>query len=416
VNEMDCAFLVRPLEPLYFGGPSSFSAGEKHNGRTLFPPSPITFQGLVRSHLLHSVVSPQLDLNDWSRAEIKAREQLVGGPDALLAGWQIQGPFPACRSTLDEADEQLPKMVITPWVPVPRFLLRHGCGPLHARPVSSPHPGLNDLGDDADTGSEILLLGRPEQGALSPLQGWIGPDNLWFALAGEDRAGWHKDQFGAPLPPFITEEVRPGVAIDEQRHTSSFGMLYSLSTLRFKASAGLVGWFSGRLDERISRRAFFDGVAGAGRKRRLVAFEEIPDFHPTWKSIKSGAHLPSSVKEKQLFWLLALTPACISNALAPELRAQFPEGVRTVIRSALTGPPGTLGGYQMATGRSRANQPYVPAGSAWLFHLEGGDDDTRAQALRRLHDRHILGPAREAGFGFGHTMVGIGPLEKGVTT
>jgi CRISPR-associated protein Cmr3 len=145
----------------------------------------------------------------------------------------------------------------------------------------------------------------------------------------------------------------------------------------------------------------------------LAVFEEAAEFHPQWVEIKAGAHLPPAVAENDYFWLLALTPSRIEKPSAPELNISFQGGVRLIIRAALTGPPETLGGYQMATGRSRPNRSFVPAGSSWLFRLEGGDEKTRAQALRQLHDKHVLGPAHEACFGFGHTLVGLGPLKGG---
>ena len=33
----------------------------------------------------------------------------------------------------------------------------------------------------------------------------------------------------------------------------------------------------------------------------------------------------------------------------------------------------------------------------------------RARALRVLNDAHVLGPRSDASFGYGHTLVGVGP-------
>jgi CRISPR-associated protein Cmr3 len=119
--------------------------------------------------------------------------------------------------------------------------------------------------------------------------------------------------------------------------------------------------------------------------------------------------LPPHVSEEDLFWLLALTPARLAEPLRPAVRLPLSGAASVVIRGALIGPPLTLGGYELASHRSRPNRSYVPAGSAWLLQLRGGDRSSRAEALRRLHDAHPLGPSAEAGFGFGHTFVGLGP-------
>ncbi|MEZ5584375.1 MAG: hypothetical protein R3F37_17915 [Candidatus Competibacteraceae bacterium] len=62
-----------------------------------------------------------------------------------------------------------------------------------------------------------------------------------------------------------------------------------------------------------------------------------------------------------------------------------------------------------ASGHSRPNRAYVPAGSAWWITLEGGDETRRAAALRLLNNAHVLGEPKEAAFGYGHTLVGLGP-------
>lgn len=77
--------------------------------------------------------------------------------------------------------------------------------------------------------------------------------------------------------------------------------------------------------------------------------------------------------------------------------------------TALTGRPVTLGGFDLTTGGPRPNRAYVPGGSAWLVEVTGGSPEERRDRLVALHDRHPLGPAEEARFGFGHTLVGLGP-------
>ena len=87
----------------------------------------------------------------------------------------------------------------------------------------------------------------------------------------------------------------------------------------------------------------------------------------------------------------------------------LPRDVRVRIHAALTGTPQIIGGYAMASGSSRPNRVYVPAGSAWWCTLEGGDTHQGAATLRLLNNAHTLGEPREALFGFGHTLVGLGP-------
>lgn len=399
---IDTALFLRPLETQFYGRPRSFNAGESHHAESEFPPSPQAFQGLIRSQLLRAV-KPPLDLDDWSERARDQRSVLVGEPGRLPEGWQIAGPLPARRIGV-ELEAGWPEERIEPWVAAPRFLLQgRAGGPVAAEPIASTHPALSDLGED------VAWLGRPRSGAdCKPLSGWIGPDNLRRALAGASPETWDPRQHRRGLPPFVRKEAQPGIALDRDRNTARDAMLYRLDALRFEAGGGWYGRFSGALDERITDHALTDGAANAGRKGRVVAFEPAPEPVEAWRSVCRGEHLKDT-DPGGAFWLLLLSPVHLADPRRPALHVTLPGGVRPVFRAALTGPPVVIGGYAMVGSRPRPNLAYVPAGSAWLFGLEGGSADQRRAVLAILNDGHVLGDPEAARFGFGHTLVGIGP-------
>ncbi len=394
-------FLVRPLETVHFGSPRSFAAGEAHRSISEFPPTPFAFQGLVRTQLLQSV-EPNLNLDDWSPEAREARAALVGGPDAFPENWQLSGPFPAQWSNR-VGDEDLDEPCLTPWVPTPRFLIEPVStrGPVHAQPVRSTHPGLDDRKALAP------FLGCPREASHGPIGGWIGAGNLSLTLTGSGR--WLPGQHAPELPPFVSWEDRPGLAVDRRTAAAQHAMLYFLRTLRFEPGSGFYGRFHGTTDPRIPRVALARGGGTAGRKGRPVAFEPVDRLDPLWDRLLSGEHLPNSVRESDGFWLVLLTPALIEDPENPVLLTRLPSGLKVKIHGALTGPPIIIGGYSMATGQSRSNRGFTPAGSVWWFSLAGGDATSRAQALRELNDSHALGSLKESAFGFGHCLVGLGP-------
>lgn len=183
-------------------------------------------------------------------------------------------------------------------------------------------------------------------------------------------------------------------------------------------------------------KSFCPGVGGAGRKGRLVAFEPGTDMVESWLKILAGIHLTGLPDNERYFWLYLLSPADIEpayNKKGPVLlpgnvrlsTEQLPGNVRLVDRtdplpdgpyircvSAVTGPPVILGGMDMVRGTSRANNAYVPAGSAWLLEIHGKSPDHTHQILREFNNTHRLGDPDKAVFGFGHTLVGIGPEKR----
>jgi CRISPR-associated protein Cmr3 len=399
-------FLVEPLESVNFGPPRSLSAGEAHFIRSQFPPSPLTFQGMVRTQLLRGA-NPALDLESGeSRSVI---EQLVGYSSELPSEWQLHGPFPTLWEKLDDKLSNLNEpfaetLIARPWIPTPRYLLHAGASTEHAREIQSPHPGLSDLGQDTP------LFGLPEYGEAKPRGGWIGPTNLRYAFAGSARHCWDQNQWAKQMPPFVKSEFQPGLAIDHSSSSAQHGMLYFSQALRFKRGSGLLGCLQASLDHRLDARCLTSGVGQAGRKGRLVEFRPVEKLDPNWEYIIQGKHLPELVKDDERFWLVMLTPVRISNPRDPSLRTSF-QDIQVEFIAALTGRAFSIGGFQIVGGSPRPNCLYLPAGSAWLIQLRGGNLESRASALRALHNNHPLGPANEAAMGFGHTLIGLVPTQ-----
>lgn len=391
---VDTSFLIRPLEAIHFGRPRPFAAGEAHHASSEFPPSAYAFQGMVRSQLLRAA-RPAIDMNSSANRALWA--ELVGDADALPEGWQLTGPWPA----REMAGQDGP--YLEPWLPAPLFLLGGHQKAWRARAMGqNVHPALDDLG--------TVLLGRPDQVQIKPVAGWIAPANLAFALTGQGQ--WAAPAHGK-LPPFVHREMRPGLALDGD--TARHGMLYFLDSLRchdpLGRRVGFYGRLQGRLDPRLPDDALVATLGAAGRKERPAAFEAVPRLAPTLESLLRGDHLPDSVAdESSAFWLVSLSPVALQNPLRPVAGISGEVNVRVL--GMLSAPPITLGGFRFAHGTSRPNRSYLPAGTCWLFRLEGGNAQSRGEVLRQLNHAHPLGDRAEAGFGFGYTLVGLGPQSE----
>jgi len=128
-----------------------------------------------------------------------------------------------------------------------------------------------------------------------------------------------------------------------------------------------------------------------------------------------GDHLgdhQDSVDERTLFWLVALTPAPVKNPADPAPRLDAFPDVRFVCKATIADRPVAIGGFDMARGAPLDNRAMLPAGSSWLFRLEGGGSADRAAALRALNCGFLLGHRQEAAFGYGQTLVGLHPSDN----
>lgn len=403
-------FLLRPLDWVSFGPPRPHAAGEAHHRETDVPPTPTSFQGIVRTALLRAA---GLDLIDRSPSAQGARDALVGTPERLPKGWQLRGPF------LTSVEERIAR----PWVKVPRFLLEaqeEHDPPVRARRLHSPRvedgpAALNDLSPKEDP----VLLGDP--GAKDPLEGWLSPRGLRWALSGA-TTGWDggKDHCRR-LPPFVKRDLLPGLAIDSTTGTAEDGMLYFGQVLRFQGLSGMAGWLSGSLPSAIPADALTrGGMAACGWKSRPGVLEDLPALDPDWLHVTEGRHLPKEVAEGDTFFLTALTPIPCSQGATVEAverdlqeHGGLPIGVKIRVLAMLTGKPRVIGGIETASRRTRPNRSYWEAGSAFLFTFSEGSSADRAEALQRLNDAHPLGSRAEASFGYGHTLVAVGDVKEG---
>ena len=407
------AFWIRSIESIYHGPPASLPAGESHHGFSLFPPPPSAWQGIIRTRLL---AATNLNLQDRSDRARKEREDLIGSPDELPDGWSIEGPVPVKL----ESDR------LQGYFPTPLWVLkatRDGKAsplPFLALPIegswdsASNHP----LGD-------FVPIGAPKHGRARAMGGWLSASDLLRVLDGrvpnplsDDQ--WRERRRTWELPPGAHWETHTGIALEPGEARVREGMLYALKRIRLDWNAGLFGRLHARPAPPLSFEALRRGTQTGGRKARPFFFEDPPPRHQDWEAIESGAYLPDKVAENQLFWLYLSSPIHLKDPARPQFVLPSDiqkDGVEVHVRTALLRPPLWLGGLSIEQGRSKPNRPHVPAGSGWLITLRGGDETSRAQALRSLHCRSAffepgMNHETDATFGKGITFVGKLP-QKG---
>ncbi|MCS6911687.1 MAG: type III-B CRISPR module-associated Cmr3 family protein [Myxococcales bacterium] len=383
-------FWVRPAEALYFGPPRSFFAGEAHHSSSLFPPPPMAFQGMVRTRLLRAV-EPPLDLADRS-PEARARiANLVGEPDKLPPGWQLEGPLPV---VLDHEG------ALVPWLPAPAFLLgHHNPEPVCEEPVAALEEPL--AFDDAAPEGRKVWIGAPQAEHSEPLGGWVSAGNLRWALSKQGR--WDPNGFHPALPPFVRYEIRPGLVVMRQSGTAKDQMLYFLRMLHFRPDSGLLGRLTVDGECRVPLNALTHGAGAAGRKGRLVTYHPAPRLHDDWVALRQGSHLPEKVEDGAGCWIVSLGP-CEPEA-EPLLREQAPGFTLRVLARRLA-PPVTLGGLRV-DGTQRPARTYAGGGSAFFVEIQGGTPEARAELLKRLHGACVLAQGAARAFGFGQVLCGV---------
>jgi hypothetical protein len=390
-------FLLCPLDTFWTRDGRPFSAGEASAAAALFPPTPWTWQGMVRTRLLTGELKERL-----ASASTAAVQALVGPPDALPAGWRLWGPLPAAPA--QGAGE--PR--IEPWAPWPAFLSPRADGE-HARPWrdrARPREQWEGLRSSAQAGAAAELepldpRGKPAEG------GWISASNLRWALLGLgdwDPTGAHapgpkRAQGEADLPPFVAAERRPGLAIEADGRAMDH-MLYFAEHLRFADGAGLWGRLDGANAGLSSHlRA---GRAALGRQGREGTLS-TPAEPTGWSALLAGEHLGPQAEGGAHLRVVLLSPAARSGD-RDAWPFPLPAGARLRGAALRRGPP--IGGFDVrGAGASRDSASTFGAGSSfWVDLSQLPTPGERAAAARA-----VLGLAPDTlteleRFGFGQRV------------
>lgn len=380
------SFFVEPVDTIWLRGGRPFSAGEASLDTTIFPPTPWTWQGMVRSRILEHHFGPRL--TSVPRPEI---EEQIGPPDRLLPGWILRGPLPAQCG---------PRGEIEVWVPWPRFLSQPD-GERRPRRSSSLEPA--GLVASSHQAHAPLLTFDPE---VKPSEaGWISASNLVWALFGRGRwdpqgatePGPKRAQGGSDLPPFVHEEWRTGLKVDSDTGRAEEHMLYTAVHHRFAPRTGL--WGSLRGASRGAVSALREGPAALGHLGRLVnlAPAALPHDFAEILDGRFGAPLPATTVLD--IRVVLLTPALARQGGQPPFT--LPQGAEVLGQQAAEGPE--IGGFdRRGAGGGRPMRTTWAAGSCWWVRLPAAPADEQARRIRVLLGTDPSSPMDDLErFGFG---------------
>lgn len=390
---LNSSFFAIPDDTIWSRGGSPFRNGEGEAG--VFPPSPSTWQGMIRTRVLYAH-APQL-IEQRRQADI---ERLIGTAEALPAGWSIQGPLPAQR--IKQNTRLGLQEYIEPWVPWPLFLSSAKKGQIPDRARTGPIDGW--VGSSHPTSMPMRF---PDE-AKAPTAGWISARNLYWALLGKES--WNPEgatdeaqkraQGGADLPPFVAEEPRTGLAIDDAQGRAQDHMLYTAIHHRFQPDTGLWGALIGAPPHMA--QALRQGWATLGKKNRTLTLSAPPPIDG-WEDLLTGAHLRGQAGALYLRVVL-LTPALVPHDSGKDRLPFDLAGATLLSMQARRGPD--LGAIDRIGRKSLGTRSTWAAGSCFYLSLPAqpnalAQDAVIQRILGRAH------PTNEERFGFGLRVAAV---------
>jgi CRISPR-associated protein Cmr3 len=346
---MDKWLWIQACDTLFFRDSRPFLGGGSNLARSLYPPTPHTIQGALRSAVLAA-----------SGVSWEAYRAQGVGSETLIA--QIGHPALCGAASLGELSlrglfvGRMEAGHVTPYVPLPADVRRTKAGSpeyfsLRPRRIVE--------------GSVVWPAGRKLFPLWPPVMGATETPEDPYLLSQQALRAYLDGRSFCPRPrrEFVEGELRTGIAIDYDRRSPKESMLYQVEMARPEKDVGFVMGLSGLPDLPD------EGLLRLGGEGRGAHYHELC-------AIECGTFEALSLLAQPTcqFKVVLLTPAWFSGGWEP---GDGDEGWSTLfgqptkLIAAALGRPEPIGGWDLMAGGGHGwHKPlraHAPAGSVYLF-------------------------------------------------
>lgn len=329
-NHTEWVFIT-PHDVWMFRDNKPFVAGQSFVARSLFPPTPQTAQGFLRTQYLDA---KGIDLAKYGRGDEPDATRAIGNTKHL-GELQVSGPFIA-RQT------------------------KNGLERVFRAPIDLT------IQRKSETDPEIVSLGRMTleraNFQTSAFDGWrplVSPDGHKPVEEGWLTESGLKHYLNGTLKGFkellkdealYTVEERPGLALDTHRRTNHKGHYYHAQFIRPNDDVGLL------VGSNITIFQQDTGLIAIGGESRFGIYQRLRQkFEPLHTATSGNLRV------------VLLTPAYFSGGWEPATHdwSKWVGSGRLV--SAALGKPQLISGWDVANNRPKPLRHYLPAGSVFFF-------------------------------------------------
>ena len=352
---------LEPNESLLFRTGRPFDAGETDYAETLFPPTPETLQGAVRT-----LIATAQDTTATLSQLFRSGSALV----SLIGDQQGYGRFritniALARRTRDTTD-------VKPLYPVPAHLLKDDKEYFRLKPVER-----EGISSNMPAGMRYLLPREKPEGKIQPVEGWLTETDLQTVLSADADLSGLDRRIISNADVFL-HEPRLGIGMDNATKSTRDGMLYSVQMLRmrhdYRSDQGFLYSFGFLVDIRLADEK--QGLLPDDQTRSTLNLHTHDQGWvvlggeqraASYRIIGESPALPHQAARPGYGSLLYLaTPAALKNGWQP---GHWPTGVAPI--AAAIPRYQSIGGWRLHPGQSggenKSMRRCVPAGSVYFF-------------------------------------------------
>lgn len=338
---------IEPNDVLMFRDGKPFSGGDDHYAKSIFPPSPSTFYGAIRSKIL-SERYPQYE--SFKEGNIPEGIKEIIGTSLLPGSLTITNILIARQEN----------RVIQPIFPTPKDIVKlKGVFETNLF-ILKPEEKLKNR---IKTNLPSLLH--------SPL--WLETEKPIEEISGFLTKEMFENYLNGGIPEKIIKsddlyqkEERVGIMKDRIRKAAATGALYSVEYIRLNEGVGFILELGGIKDFPN------EGLLRLGGDHRSAFYKETNFSMPDTETVKQ------IIEDSKRFKIILLTPAIFSNGWIPDWVDEKTgkwkiDGLILKLVSAAVGKPVYIGGFDLVKGMPKNMKKQVPAGSVYYFEVQEGN-------------------------------------------
>lgn len=391
---------IEPSDVLLFRDGRPFSAGEGHRARSLFPPTPNTIQGVIRSKVLADRCGRYQQYKDGcnscSEQNTCTIPQEIGRPAS--AGQGSYGDMHLKGALI--AKYHYSKL--TAYFPIPADIVQvknkdnPNADPKleYLQPLQQPLPGKNDLTYN------LLPLWTNETQPVEAIAGYWTHQDLCNYLLGEYPKSFTK------INELYEKEARFGIEVDNSKQTVQEGKLYQTEFVRCQQDIGLYVEIEGikQLSNEPDSEA---GLIAVGGENRAASYKKLSGID--WEDFEQ--RLSDRLKQSDGFKLYLATSTIFDSEhkqgwlpkwINPKTLSGQYRGVSVHLVAAALGRYQTIGGWDVAYNRHKPTRRAVCAGSVYYFTTKASPEEI----IKAFHWKNLADDDMDSRIGYGLSLVG----------
>lgn len=385
---------IKPIDVLFFRDSKPFTRGSEHFSKSIFPPYPQTLYGALRTKVLEVL---GCDFEKFRNGELEFKNQdLVnknGGVNKIaqevgsvsqVGSFSLKGPL-------------LLKNHEVIYLKLPADVKKVE----NTIKIMTPF-NWGDYGVEADFELSCyphIITHQP----VEDLEGYIFLRNfIDFYLL--NQCSIQENQI-KKTDEIYGYEMRTGVAIKSETHTTEEGKLYTMGYVRLKD-----GWSFYAVVENLSSLPQ-KGIIKLGGGNRVCEYEKLVDNNDPFGFYfqeKIDEKTKEKIKDTKKFKLIFLTPTIFYNGWLSNRIKRTKDGyelqldnIKAKLITAAVNKPEYVSGWDIANQKPKQLKKVVPAGSVYYFELLEGSID---ELFKKLNFQNFSD--ENPNLGFGLTIIG----------